>query len=143
MDIKESRAYVLDSFALLAFFQEESGKSKVETLCQDALTQNIILYLSLINVGEIFYTAYRKQGQKRAEEIIRDLRQLPIILCTATEDRIFAAALEKAKYSFSYADAFVVSLAKEYGATIVTGDPEFEAIEQEVGVLWLPRKISS
>ena len=54
-----------------------------------------------------------------------------------TEDRVFAAAHIKANYSVSYADAFAIALAQELNAAIVTGDPEFQAVEKIVRILWL------
>ena len=40
----------------------------------------------------------------------------------------------------SYADAFAAALAQEFGATLVTGDPEFRAVESRIAVMWLPNK---
>jgi len=45
----------------------------------------------------------------------------------------------KAKYAIAYADAFAAVLAMREGGEVVTGDPEFEKLEGEVGVWWLPR----
>jgi ribonuclease VapC len=49
------------------------------------------------------------------------------------------AAHIKARHPVSYADAFAVALAQEYGATVVTGDPEVRAVESLINVDWLPR----
>jgi predicted nucleic acid-binding protein len=35
------------------------------------------------------------------------------------------------------ADAFAVALAKEKKAQLVTGDPEFKAVEKEIRIQWL------
>jgi predicted nucleic acid-binding protein len=118
--------YVLDSFAMLAYFQAEPGGPIVST----------------INVGEMFYIVFRRRGQRRAEEMLTDVRALPITLCAATEERILAAAHVKAQYTLSYADAFAVALAQELEATLVTGDPEFWSVEHQVTVLRLPEKQS-
>jgi ribonuclease VapC len=69
--------------------------------------------------------------------MLRDLRALPIALDLASEARILAAARIKAQYPLSYADAFVVALAQELGATVVTGDPEFKNVAAIVNVMWL------
>jgi len=37
----------------------------------------------------------------------------------------------------SYADCFAAALAKDRKAHVVTGDPEFKQVEQEVQVLWV------
>jgi ribonuclease VapC len=130
-------AYVLDSFALLAYFQAETGGPAVRALFEAARDSQATLHVSLINVGEMYYIVHREQGRERAEEMLRDLRALPIALDLASEARILAAARIKAQYPLSYADAFVVALAQELGATVVTGDPEFKNVAAIVNVMWL------
>ncbi len=129
--------YVLDSFALLAYFQAETGGHQVRELFEAARDHQAILRISLINVGELFYITYREQGQSRAEEMLRDLRTLPIAFDGASEEQIFASARIKATYPLSYADAFAVALAQELNATLVTGDPEFKNVTSLINVLWL------
>jgi len=51
---------------------------------------------------------------------------------------VFEAAHVKARYPVSYADAFSVALAKQNHGRVMTGDPEFKAVESEVRVHWLP-----
>lgn len=82
----------------------------------------------------------RHKGAGWAESLPKDLHELPIILCQATEERIIAAARLKAEHPISYADAFAGALAQELDATLVTGDPEFKSLEPDVTVMWLPTK---
>jgi predicted nucleic acid-binding protein len=42
------------------------------------------------------------------------------------------------RYPVSYADAFSVALARRNHGRVMTGDPEFKAVESEVRVRWLP-----
>jgi uncharacterized protein len=132
--------YVLDSYALLAYFQAEPGGLDVRALFEAAIDNHSILHVSLINVGEMFYIAHREQGQSRAEEMLRDLRLLPVAFAVVSEERILASARIKASYPLSYADAFAVALAHELGATLVTGDPEFMGVASLVKVMWLSSK---
>lgn len=88
-------------------------------------------------MANYFYITHREKGRNRAEEMWRDLRNLPIVLEEVTEERILAAARIKDMYSLSYADAFAGALAQELNATVVTGDPEFQHIAPIVNVLWL------
>ncbi len=133
-------AYVLDSFALLAYFQAETGGPAIRALFESAQDARAALHVSLINIGEMYYIAHREQGHTRAEEMLRDLRALPIAFDLATEVRILAAARIKAQYSLSYADAFAVALTQELSATVVTGDPEFKNVATIVNVMWLAAK---
>lgn len=38
---------------------------------------------------------------------------------------------------FAYADAFCVATARRHAAAILTGDPEFESVQDEVPIVWL------
>lgn len=132
--------YVLDSFALLAYYQKEAGGVAVVALLEAGRDQKAVLHMSLINVGEMYYLTSREKGTGRAEDVLKGLRDLPVTLEPVTEDRVLAAARLKAKHAISYADAFAVALAQELRATVVTGDPEFKSVESVVAVMWLPGK---
>ena len=67
------------------------------------------------------------------------LDQLPIKLIEADRRLALAAAHVKAHHSISYAAAFVVALAQQMEAVIVTGDPEFGKIEGLAALEWLPQ----
>ena len=131
--------YVMDTFAVLAHFQAEAGGAKVKELLERAEREEVSLAMSLINVGEMVYIIGREQGRESAETMLTDLRELPIKFYEATENRIFAAAWLKSRYSISYADAFGASLAQELGAFLVTGDPEFKGIREGLKLFWLER----
>ena len=132
-------AYVLDSFALLAYFQAEAGGAAVRTVLEAARDRRAAPGMSLINVGEIYYILYRERGAARAEAAVADIRALPISLYLPTDERILAAARLKAQFPLAYADAFAIALAQELNAVLVTGDPEFKLLEKEItsGVQWL------
>ena len=106
--------YILDSFALLAFFQGEPAAARVREILKKASKGYVSAYLSVISLGEICYIIERNRGEEKAAHI-------------------------KACHPISYADAFVVAGAEELSATIVTGDPEFKSIEKagSLSVDWL------
>ncbi len=130
--------YVLDSYAILAYLEGEPGASVVVDLLQRA-RRDVVLFMSLINFGEVAYIAERERGTQQAAAILRDIRSQPIRLAGVNERRALAAAHIKARYPLPHADAFAVALAQELGAPMVTGDPEFKTVEPIVPVLWLPQ----
>lgn len=133
----KAASFVMDTFAMLAHFQAETGGDSVKELLQRAEDGEISLFMSLINVGEMVYIVAREDGRERAEEMLEDLRSLPITFQEATEQRILAASWLKSTYPISYADAFAASLAQELDAPLVTGDPEFKTIKTGLSLLWL------
>lgn len=130
-------SYVLDSYAVLAYFQAERAGLKVKDLLKQAKNGDMLTFLSMINVGEILYIIGRKLGDDVAMDILQDVLHLPIQLAEVTMDRVIAAAHVKTHYAISYADAFAIGLAQELNATVVTGDPEFKQVESLVSLLWL------
>ena len=63
---------VLDSFAILAYFQAEVGGERVLGLLNNAREGKVELAMSLINAGEIVYLTVRNRGRKVAESILKD-----------------------------------------------------------------------
>jgi predicted nucleic acid-binding protein len=129
--------YILDSYALLAYFQAEPAGAKVRDILKEASADTVAAFLSVISLGEIYYIVARKRGEQEAGEIIEAISRLPVGLVDVTKERVLAAARVKAQHPVSYADAFVVATAIEFTATIVTGDPEFKETESRAAVLWL------
>ena len=136
--MSESTAFVLNSFALLAYLQDEPAASRIEKILDNAAKGKHILLLSIINLGEILYITERKGGVAKAQEALALIQQLPIELRSVNAQTVFTAAHIKANHSISYADSFAVATAIEANAAVITSDPEFQSVEAIVKVEWLP-----
>lgn len=132
--------YVLDSFALMAQLNGEPGADQVESLLGLARKKQAVLWLSLVNLAEVLYLVERKSGLEKTNDIIAIIDDLPLQIVEVDRRLAFSAAHVKAQHALSLADAFAVALAKEKNARTVTGDPEFELVEKEIPIEWLPRK---
>lgn len=135
--MSDTLAYVLDSFALLAYFQDEPVALRIEKLLENAGKEKCRLLLSIINLGELLYITERSGGIAKAQDALALIRQLPIAVVPADEQVVFAAAHIKANHTLSYADAFVAAVALQENAIILTGDPEFQSVDDLVTVEWL------
>lgn len=128
---------VLDSFAILAWLQNESGADRVEALLTQAQRRKTSLLLNVINLGEVYYRLARQHGHPLAHTIIRQLETVPIQLYPCDHDLAIEATKIKADYPMAYADAFAVATALKEHAVIITGDPEFRSVEHLVTIDWL------
>ena len=128
--------FVLDSHALLAYFEGEAGGAVVRELIQEAEQRRSRLYLSLINWGEVFYIVRREKGEVAAHEVIARIDILPITLRSVDRQLVQAAASLKAAHPIAYADAFAAATANMLKVPVVTGDPEFRSLEPETKILW-------
>lgn len=135
--MSETSAFVLDSFALLAYLQDEPVASSIEKLLDNAGKEKCRLLLSIINLGEILYITERRGGLVKAQDALALIQQLPIEILPANEQIVFTAAHIKATHPISYADAFVVAIGIQENAKVITADPEFHAVEEIVEVEWL------
>lgn len=131
------KRYVFDSYALLAFLEDEPGAAEVENALRELLAGQAEGWLCVINWGEIYYTAMREQGEKVAEEVVAILSQYPLQLVEVDRTLTREAARLKARFRIAYADCFAAALARQCKATVLTGDPEFRALETEVKIIWL------
>jgi ribonuclease VapC len=136
--VRGSRAFALDSYALLAYLNDEYGGSRVAEIVSGAIVGEHHLLLSLINFGEVLYRVERRLGGEATQRVIQFIDRLPIRLADVDRDLTMSAAHVKASHPMSYADAFVAALALRTGGTILTGDPEFRLVEHLVRIEWLP-----
>jgi ribonuclease VapC len=135
-------AYVLDSFALLAYLEGEAGMPQVRSVLEDAEARRHTAYLSLINLGEAVYITERERGLVAARRALAAVDQLPLEIVGVSRGTVLAAAHIKARFPISYADAFAVVTARDRGGVVMTGDPEFRPLvaASVVAVEWLPRR---
>lgn len=133
-------AFVLDSFALLAYLEAEPGMPRVRTVLANATAGTTRVYLSLMNLGEVVYIVERERGLPEAQRLLAVIEQLPITVMPVTRATVLAAAHIKARYPVAYADAFAVVTAQDQQGILVTGDPEFKPVVAAgvVQVEWLP-----
>ncbi len=137
---RTSRRYVLDANALTGFFEDLEGiAGKVEHLLSEALRQDVPLLMSAVNWGEVFYIAWRRNGEAKAREAEAKLQEMPIMVIAADRERASRAGGLKQKHGLGYADAFAAELAIERGAWLVTADPEFAKAGKGLSVYSLPR----
>lgn len=141
--------YVLDSFALLVWLQDDPGADTVQSLIESAEKNRALIYVSWINIAEVYYIVKRRSleanPQLAADRVVEAIENLPIHIEPVAKPEAIAAARFKSEHALSLANAFAAALANARGARVVTGDPEFEPLRRANGVSihWLPAKSKS
>ena len=133
----KKKSFVLDSYALLAYFADEKGRETVEEVLREASNGDVLLRMTMVNLGEVIYIAERKRGLHAAQLTLSRIRELPIRLINIDEELSLAAAHIKARYAISYADCFAAALSIQYRSILLTGDPEFKKVEKDIEIYWL------
>lgn len=129
--------YVLDSFALLAFFQDEAGADSMERLLERAQRGEVRLAMTVANLGEVFYRTIRNFGMERAEEVLGRMEEYPIELVDVDRELALRSAYLKGSFRMAYCDCLAAALAQRLGGVIITGDPDFRQVERLVAVEWI------
>ncbi len=124
---------VFDSYALISFFRKEPAYEIVRDLLVKIANNESEAFMCSVNVGEIYYMLVRKGNIKIAEAAIASLKQFPLHFIDPDFRMCLEAAALKAKFRFSYADAFAAALTISKKATLITGDKEFDALIGEKG----------
>jgi ribonuclease VapC len=142
--VKRSARLCLDAFAWLAWLQDEPGAAAVQHWLDQAEAGRAECVTSIINLGEAYYRLVRVERRDTAESLWRTTLRgtLPVSVKDATRRRVRRAAELKARHAIAYADAFAVTTALEFGATLLTGDPEIKPLVGEHGlaVQWLSQR---
>jgi ribonuclease VapC len=131
--------YVLDSYALMAYFEAENGAGQVGSLLESAAEGKNLIYMCVINLGEILYITERERGLPKAQEILAIIDELPVEIIDADRRLTLSAAHIKKECPVAYADCFAAALSQVRNAPLVTGDPEFHKIKAafDLQIKWL------
>lgn len=133
-------SFVLDSYALLGYLENESFAFEIEKILERAKGGKTRLYLHAIHLGEVYYITFREQGKDLADLAYSRIKSFPVnIIDHITEALLLTAASLKAQYPISYADSFAAAMAKIKICPLLTGDPEFKTLEKEgiIEINWL------
>lgn len=128
---------VLDSYALMAFFEDEPGADFVRGLIQKAVESDTILLMSVVNLGEVWYSIARTNSAEVADQYVHEIKGMGFEIVDIDWTLTRQAAVFKANGSISYADCFAAALAKLRKAELITGDKEFKVLQDEIKISWI------
>jgi predicted nucleic acid-binding protein len=132
--------YLLDACSMIAVYNREPGASIVLDLLDQARAGTINLYMSIVQLLEVYYDQIYTVGAYKAKKAIDSILEGPVnIIYEISIDDIYKAGWFKTHYSMSLADAIAAATAISINATLVTKDSEMKPAEEadEFPVLWL------
>ena len=134
-----ARTYLLDTSALLAFWNNEEGADEVERILRSGPSRGKVLY-SFMTLMEAKYRLLRRGGKELADEFERMVGNLPLERVNLTDPILHRAVEIKATKRVSVADSWIIATAMENGASLVHKDPEFEQVKDRLSLFPLPYK---
>ncbi len=122
---------VLDSWAIIEWM---SGRLPAAQIVGMLLGQGEIgqsrLVMSAINVGEVYYFLRNRKTEALAKSWRDSSQTLPMTIEVPAMGDIWSAASLKGRFPIAYADAFAAALAIKHRCPLVTGDPEFQRVDE-------------
>jgi ribonuclease VapC len=131
------KRYVLDSYAMIAYFEDEPGAGRVALVLKQLIKGKAKGFMSVVNWGEVYYNTMREQGISEAEKVILQLDKFPIQIVDVNKELAYEAAKLKGEFRIAYADCFAVALSVKLDAAIVTGDPDFKKLQERISIQWI------
>ena len=111
--------YVLDACAMLAVLSNEPGADVVDDIYEKSSSGDVDLAMNKLNLLEVYYDLLRTYGKDRADEVLEEIRQLPIKFYSELSDDIFfEAGRLKTTYKISIADSIALAQAITIKGTI-------------------------
>lgn len=135
-----SDTWVLDSYAVLALLQKEPGAEEVLERLEQAQQGGERVLMTWVNAGEVLYAVERRRGADNVPQVLGLLEASALRFVEVDRELTLTAATIKASHRLAYADAFAAALAIREGAPLITGDPEFRQLQDQVTIHWLPRQ---
>jgi ribonuclease VapC len=131
------KRYVLDSYAMIAYFEDEPGADRVAQVLKQLIKGKAKGFMSVVNWGEVYYNTMREQGVSEAEKVILQLDKFPIQIVDVNKELAYEAAKLKGEFRIAYADCFAVALSVRLNADLVTGDPDFKKLQERISIQWI------
>jgi len=128
---------VLDTYALIAFFEDEPGADFVRSLLLEAESGCLNLAMCVVNLGELWYIIARIDSPAQADALVEEIQGLSIEIVDADWKLTYQAAIFKSKGGLSYADCYTAALGQLRQAEVITGDPEFQKLREEITLSWV------
>ena len=128
---------VLDSWAVLEWIGgRQPATEAVAKLLAESEAGTTRLFMSAINVGEVYYFLRKHHSEELAESWRESSRTLPATIEVPTA--VWDAALLKGRYPIAYADGFAAALARKHQCPLVTGDAELRSVA-DLELEWIGR----
>ncbi len=129
--------FILDSWGIIAWLKgQEPAAGRMRLLLEAAERQEHRLGMNIINLGEVFYISAKAKDVAYSERLLKELKRR-VSLTPANDQMVMNAALLKARYPISYADAFAAGTALLHKVPLVTGDRELKHMAESNSMLQL------
>jgi len=133
---QEVKRHLFDASSILAYFNGDVGAQVVKRVLQESQREGDGLFITAIQVGEVYLFMLRGMGREAAIGAIQDLEKLGFTVVPTEPQEACQASELKNRLGLHYSDAVAVATAIALKCTVVTSDPDFEKAGKVVKILW-------
>ena len=128
---------VLDSSAVLAYFEGGTGCQAVTEILQKSAADSFRIFISAANWAEVLSVIERRYGAARRGQIEMLAEQMSLDIVPVDKALARLSAHLNASFRLHYLDAFAAALTISKEAELVTRDLDFKLVERELKIFWL------
>jgi predicted nucleic acid-binding protein len=126
-----SRKYLIDAYAWIEYLIGSKAGEKVRSVLD---AENSEIYTCAVTVAEVISkTAREGQDFEIAYDVLTSNSQ---VVCvdeeTSKETGLLHSQMRETMKDFGLADAYVLAIAREMGAKVLTGDLHFKGVKEAV-----------
>ena len=136
-----NKIYVLDACALIAVQNNEKGADIVQAVMDQTARGEVVTYMNIFNLLEVYYGDYRSYGKEFADNIVQFTLSSKVKIVTEVGfDILYVAGRLKGTYQVSIADSVALAQTMVVGGILLTKDHhEFDIIERNepINILWI------
>jgi len=137
MMARKVKGLVFDAGAGIAFFGDDTAGGRIADLIADAHEAEIPLYMSVMDLAELWSVASSRASEKDAVGIIDELEELGFKFIDIDRNLAQDAARIRMKNVPAGANCIACALAKQKKADLVTGNMEYKAVDSFVNIHWI------
>lgn len=118
--METSQSYFLDTYALIEIIKNNENFKRFE---------DTINFTSFMNLLEVHYIIQREFGMEKADVIISKLKEIAVYIDIQDVKEASNFKFKYSKKNFSYIDCLGYAMALNRNIKFLTGDKEFEKLE--------------
>lgn len=134
---------VLDSYALMAVLQDETGADQIQDHLERARNGGCRILMTSTSLGEAIGTVELHTDLWNAQKALAAVEQLPIEIRVVDETLALTAACLRTIYELPGVDSLVVALAILEEGGVLTNDSRFEAMAEVIMLEQVPGRPST
>ncbi|MBI2631710.1 type II toxin-antitoxin system VapC family toxin [Candidatus Pacearchaeota archaeon] len=131
----ERQKKVLDASIIVKWFSKEENTEKALLLRDQHINQEIEIVIPEMAFLEVINSLrYKKKSEEELKKAIKDLWDVQLKIVALTADLLNKTVKIALNYNLTIYDSLYVSIAKLYGASLITADTDIVKLPEAISI---------